>query len=298
MRLVVVADADLRERLRCVRAVAAQSAVGAVGVADWGELELAADGVERASLVVVYAPPLPGAPADAVERLRARAHRVLVVAAAAAEDGAPAGGAPPGVERVARPVADETLALVAHATGRDGGAEGPCFAPLDVLQLLCPSGAAYTLVVEHDGADCGVIEVYDGHVWTAFDALGVGEDAFARLVGPGARARVGAAAGAARERTIFKGLAELALDALRRLDEGQVTPAPPPLSARRIHAVLLPSAERAARAKLLSAEAKRLLLERNYREAAEVLRRLADLDPASPLVRANLEQFRRLGYVE
>lgn len=290
MRIVVVADVDLRERLRCARSIASRSAVSAIGVANWAELEAAVEGVDRASLLVVYAHPLPGAPDDALGRLRERAHRLVV----ASDDGVPSGPGANGLVHTNWPVAEETLALLAHATGHDG--EGLCIAPIDLLQVLCPSGGAYTLIVEHEGADSGVIEVQEGCVWSAFDGLGVGEDAFARLVGPGARARVRPASAGPKERTIFKDLAELLLDSLRRLDEGWVTPAPPPLSARRIEAALLPAVELAARVKHLSAEAKRLLLERNYREAVEVLQRLADLDPASPLVRANLEQLRRLGY--
>jgi hypothetical protein len=46
----------------------------------------------------------------------------------------------------------------------------------------------------------------------------------------------------------------------------------------------------------LSADARRLLMARSYDEAARVLISLAELDPASHLVRANLEQLRRLGY--
>jgi hypothetical protein len=292
MRLVVVADADLRERLRCARGIASRAPVSAIAVANWNELEQAIEGADPASLLVVYARPLPGAPIDAEEQLRGRAQRLIV----AAVDGVPSGRGLPELECVAWPIAEETLALLAHATGAEAGANGMSFAPIDVLQMLCPSGGAYTLIVEHEGADSGIIEVQEGHVWTAFDGLGVGEDAFARLVGPGARARVRPASGGRKERTIFKQLAELLLDSLRRLDEGGVTPAPPPLSARRIEAALLPPAELAARMKHLSVEAKRLLLERNYRDAVEVLQRLADLDPASPLVRANLEQLRRLGY--
>ncbi|HEU4413001.1 MAG TPA: hypothetical protein VFS43_47605 [Polyangiaceae bacterium] len=292
MRLVVIADVDVRERMRCARGIASRSAVSAIGAASWAELEAVIEGAERATLVVVYAHPLPGAPDDALARLRERAHRVVV----ASDDGTPSGPGADGVEHTGWPVAEEKLALLAHATGRDGEAGGLCFAPVDLLQVLCPSGGAYTLIVEHEGADSGVIEVQAGCVWSAFDGLGVGEDAFARLIGPGARARVRPASPGPRERTIYKELAELLLDSLRRLDEGGVTPAPPPLSARRIEAALLPPAELAARVKHLSAEAKRLLLERSYRDAVEVLQRLADLDPGSPLVRANLEQLRRLGY--
>jgi hypothetical protein len=292
MRLVVVADVDMRERMRCARSIASRSAVSAIGVSNWQELELAIEGVDHASLMVLYAHPLPGAPDDAVPLLRNRAHRLVV----ASDNGLPSGQRDLGLEHTGWPIAEEKLALLAHATGREGEAHGLCFAPIDMLQMLCPSGVAYTLIVEHEGADTGVIEVQDGHVWSAFDGLGVGEDAFARLVGPGSRARVRPASAGPKERTIFKELAELLLDSLRRLDEGGVTPAPPPLSARRIEAAMLPPAELAARVKHLSAEAKRLLLERNYRHAVEVLQRLADLDPASPLVRANLEQLRRLGY--
>ena len=38
------------------------------------------------------------------------------------------------------------------------------------------------------------------------------------------------------------------------------------------------------------------MMERNYDEAARALVQLSELDPTSSLVRANLQQLRRLGY--
>ena len=43
-------------------------------------------------------------------------------------------------------------------------------------------------------------------------------------------------------------------------------------------------------------DARRLLMVRNYDEAVHALVNLSELDPTSHLVRANLEQLRKLGY--
>ena len=59
MPLVVVADADARERIRCVRCIAAQTSVSAVGAATWEELEQVVEGGPVVS-VLFYAGPLPG----------------------------------------------------------------------------------------------------------------------------------------------------------------------------------------------------------------------------------------------
>ncbi|HET9953554.1 MAG TPA: hypothetical protein VFQ61_03570, partial [Polyangiaceae bacterium] len=143
--------------------------------------------------------------------------------------------------------------------------------------------------------DVGIIEVRHGEIWTAFDGLGVGEEAFARLIRPEMRARISASNGSTKERTIFRGLHELVLESLRRIDEGQVLP-PPKLSATQLEAALASPDELAARVRELNVAARRLLMERNYDEAARALVRLSELDPSSHLVRANLEQLRRLGY--
>jgi len=151
------------------------------------------------------------------------------------------------------------------------------------------------LVLSRDGNDVGVIEVQGGEVWTAFDALGVGEDAFARLIRPEMRARVSPATGSKKERAIFRGLHELMLDSLRRIDEGQVA-VPPPLSPAQLEARLATPEQLQSRVRQLNDEARRLMMARNYEEAARVLVWLSELDPGSSLVRANLEQLRRLGF--
>jgi hypothetical protein len=132
-------------------------------------------------------------------------------------------------------------------------------------------------------------------VWTAFDALGVGEGAFARLIGPGMRARVSPASGTVKERTIFKDLHELVLESLKSIDEGRVSRAPR-ISSSQLTAFLSTPEQLAKHIAQLHGEARRLLMERNYDEAARVFLLLSEFDPSSNLVRANLEQLRRLGY--
>jgi hypothetical protein len=287
MRLAIVADPDLRERIRCTRVIAGETSLSAIGAGTWEELVQAFEGVPRVELVL-WAPPLPGEPPDALAWLDARARRLVI-------SGAPGLTAPAHVARVARPLADEPLILLARAAGGSSAAHRVSFSPVDFLQMVTMAGESHTLVIARGGADVGVIEVREGHVWTAFDALGVGEEAFARLLRPEMRCRVSPKKGHAADRTIWKELSELALEALTRIDEGSVLE-PPPISLRRIEAALATPEELAATLKQLSAEARRLLMERSYDEAARALVRLAELDPASPLVRANLEQLRKLGY--
>lgn len=167
--------------------------------------------------------------------------------------------------------------------------------PVDFLQMICMSGDSHMLILNNGRADTGVIEVRDGKVWTAYDSLGVGEDAFARLVRPEMRARVRPAADTPKQRTIQKELSELLLDSLRRIDEGSVPP-PPSLSSSELEDLVASPDVIAERIKTLSTEARKHLMSRNYDEAARLLLRLKELDPTSVLVRANLEQLRKLGY--
>ena len=290
MSFAVVADPDLRERLRCIRIIASQTTVSALGAATWDELEQTATDDSGVGLIV-YARSLPGAPDDAIERLLARTKRLVLAVGddeEVEEDTA-------GITCAPRPVPEETLVLLARASGTPSAPVRASFNPVDFIQMVCMSGASQVVVLSQDGADTGIIEVRDGEVWTAFDGLGVGEDAFARLIRPEMRARMSPATGSTKERTIFKGLHELVLDSLRRIDEGHVT-LPPRLTPSQLEAATSSPEQLANRVLELTADARRLLMERNYDDAVRVLIHLAELDPTSHVVRANLEQLRRLGY--
>jgi hypothetical protein len=289
MSLVVVADPDLRERMRCIRIIADQTPASALGAATWPELTQVLDDVPHVGLVI-YTRSLAGAPEDAIEQLLARTKRVVL----ALDEGE----LPPsanGLARSPRPIAEESLVMMARALMVPSSHPHATFMPVDFLQMICMSGGSHVLVLSHEGSDVGVIEVQAGEVWTAFDALGVGEDAFARLIRGEMRARVSPATGSRKERTIFKDLSPLVLDALRRIDEGQVA-MPQPLSPAQLEATLSTPEQLASRIRQLNDEARRLLMARSYDEAARVLSWLSELDPASHLVRANLEQLRRLGF--
>lgn len=290
MSLVVVADPDLRERMRCIRIVADQTPVSALGAASWTELTHVLDDVPDVGLVV-YAASLAGAPADAIMQLLVRTKRLVL----ATNDDTPEPAGAEDVVRTSRPVPEETLVVMARALSAPSAAAHTSFVPVDFLQMICMSGGSHVLVLSRDSSDVGVIEVQAGEVWTAFDALGVGEEAFARLIRPEMRARVSPATGSKKERTISKGLHELVLDSLRRIDEGQVS-IPPPLSPAQLEARLASVDELRSRVRQLNDEARRLMMARNYEEAARVLMWLSELEPRSHLVRANLEQLRRLGF--
>ena len=289
MSLVVVADPDLRERMRCIRIVADQTPASALGAASWHELTQVLDDVPDVGLVV-YSRSLSGAPADAIAQLLGRTRRVVLALEVGEE--APDGN---GLACTTRPVAEESLVMMARSLIVPSSPAHASFAPVDFLQMVCMSGGSHVLVLSRDGSDVGVIEVQAGEVWTAFDALGVGEDAFARLIRPEMRARVSPATGSRKERTIRKSLPELVLESSRRIDEGQVA-MPPPLSPAQLEATLSTPEQLAARVRQLNDEARRLLMARSYDEAARVLIWLSELDPGSHLVRANLEQLRRLGF--
>jgi hypothetical protein len=289
MNLVVVAEPDLRERMRCIRIIAEQTPVSALGAANWHELEQVLGDTESVGLVF-YAHALTGAPEDALERLLSRTKRLVLSADEHQEM-----PDQPGLTRVTRPIAEEALVMMARALTAPSAVPHISFVPVDFLQMICMSGGSHVLVLGGDSGDAGIIEVRDGEAWTAFDALGVGEEAFARLIRPEMRARVTQGTGSMKERTLFKGLHELVLQSLRRIDEGQVQ-TPPPLSPSQLEARLSSPGQLASRVQQLNVDARRLLMLRNYDEAARVLVCLSELDPASHLVRANLSQLRRLGY--
>ncbi len=292
MSLAVVADPDLRERMRCIRIIANQTPVSALGAASWHELEQLLEETRGVGLLF-YAHTLMGGPEDAIEQLLPRTKRLVLTLDEEEKAKAPPPAA--GLTHTARPVAEETLVVMARAIGAASVVPQVSFVPVDFLQMICMSGGSHVLVLSREGKDVGIIEVRAGEVWTAFDGQGVGEDAFARLVRAEMRARVSQASGSLKERTIWKGLHELVLDSLRRIDEGQV-PAPSPLSPSQLEASLSSPEQLADRVRQLNADARRLMMARNYDEAARVLVYLSELDPGSHLVRANLEQLRRLGY--
>src|ERR1700734_3727172 len=178
MCIALVADPDLRERMRCIRVIAGQTPVSSLGAATWEELQQAFEGTSRVGLIL-YTRSLPGAPEDAVAQLLERTARLVL----------PLGENDPvptaeGIARVPRPIAEETLVLIARAASGRPSQLRMSFMPVDFLQMICMSGDSHVLVLSEDGADAGVIEVRSGQVWTAFDGLGVGEEAFARLIRP------------------------------------------------------------------------------------------------------------------
>ncbi len=73
-------------------------------------------------------------------------------------------------------------------------------------------------------------------------------------------------------------------------------PLPESLSPAQMEAALATPEQLALRVKQLNDEARRLLMTRSYEDAARVFSVLSELDPGSHLVRANLEQLRKLGF--
>ncbi len=199
MSLAVVADPALRERMRCIRIIADQTPLSALGAASWHELDQVLLDVPNVGLIF-YSHPLEGAPEDAIELLLGRTKRLVLAVDEAAQ--VPAGS---GITRTTRPIAEETLVVMARALGVPSTAPHVSFVPVDFLQMICMSGGSHVLVLGQASGDVGVIEVRDGQVWTAFDGLGVGEDAFARLIRPEMRARVSQALGTGKSARSSKG---------------------------------------------------------------------------------------------
>jgi hypothetical protein len=290
MSLAVVAEPDALERARCMRILVRQTPFSAFGAASWEELECALEDEHQVELVV-FNTELPGAPEDAVEQLLTRAQRLVITPRGEVDDP----NENPRVSRTAHPITEEKLVLLARSTGRLSTEIRMNFMPVDLIQMICMSGDSQVLIVTQDGADTGVIEVRNGEVWTAFDGMGVGEEAFARLIRPEMRARISPSRGTTKERSIFGGLHELVLESSRRIDEGHVL-SPPKLTMAQLEAVVHAHEANAARVRELSLLARRLLMERNYNEAVKTLGDIAELDPTSQLVRANLDQLKKLGY--
>ena len=290
MSLAVVAEPDALERARCMRILVRQTPFSAFGVATWDELECALEDEHQVELVV-FNTELPGAPEDAIARLLERAQRLVVTPRNEGEE-LPDN---PRVSRTTHPISEEKLVLLARSTGRLSTEIRMNFMPVDLIQMICMSGDSQVLIVSQDGADTGVIEVRNGEVWTAYDGMGVGEEAFARLIRPEMRARISPSKGTTKERSIFCGLHELVLESSRRIDEGHVL-SPPKLTMAQLEAAVHAHEANAARVRELSLLARRLLMERNYNEAVKTLSDIAELDPTSQLVRANLDQLKKLGY--
>jgi hypothetical protein len=297
MSIAIVAEADSAERARCVSILARQTPLGALGASNWSELQEVL--VTDCDIgLVVYDFSLPGAPPDALDALASRTSRLAVVA----DDRTPS--IPAGATRLRQPVPAEALVLLARSAFNVATNSQTTFQPVGLVQMLCMSGESHVLVISNDDADVGVLEIRDGALWTAYDSLGAGKEAFARLMHPRMRARSSPGQGFATERTIFSSHEELIFDSLRLIDEGKVT-VPPPLSApipapvadiaHAVEAVEEPP-KRVTDVSELVVRARRLLTERNYNEATKTLARIAERDPGSPLVRANLEQLHSLGY--
>ena len=287
MSVAIVADSDSGERARCVGIIASQSPLGALGASNWQELvQVLESGCEVG--LIVYHPSLPGAPDDALDVLPTRTPRLAVVTT---DDEAE--NVPEGASRLRHPVQAETLVLLAHSAERTK--DQTTFQPASLIQMLCMSGESQVLVITRDDADVGIIEIRDGELWTAFDSLGVGEAAFVRLMYPSMRARTSPGQAFTKERTLFGGYDELIIDALRLIDEGKVS-IPPPLSALDHQPVREEVRKQDTDIAELVRQARQQLTQRDYNEATRTLVRLAEHDPSSQLVRANLAQLNSLGY--
>lgn len=291
MSLVVVADSDLRERMRCIGLVAAHASASAVGAANWSELsELLGENDVK---LVLFADTFRDAPTDALEQIRSCGARLVVPESSSLKVA--------GDERVVRtgwPMdLDHLISEVRSVNGPPSSGARTRYAPVDFLQMLCSSGESQVLVLSRDDDDVGVIEVRSGQLWTAFDRLGPGEEAFARLIHPSHRVRVSPVVATTKEQSIHRSFQELVFEAFSLIDEGKVSVSPPVPTAQ-LEAAMTSKEELFSEVKRLNDEARSLLMLRNYEGAAKVLLELSQLDPDSHLVRANLEQLRRLGFAE
>ncbi|HEX4514740.1 MAG TPA: hypothetical protein VH054_14425, partial [Polyangiaceae bacterium] len=152
MNLAVVAEPELRERMRCIRIIANQTPVSALGAATWSELDQVL--VDAPVGLIFYSHPLAGAPADAIARILARKARLVL----ATDDDDDVPGAA-GVTRTTRPIAEETLVMMARTLGTPSTHPNVSFVPVDFLQMICMSGGSHVLVLSQDNGDAGVIEV-------------------------------------------------------------------------------------------------------------------------------------------
>lgn len=110
-------------------------------------------------------------------------------------------------------------------------AEGSPFSVAEYVQLACLGRHSIQLVVSRGGVHLGKIVVHGGELWSAEDALGVGEEACLRLASAqGARAEPQTVRDLG-PRTVMRPWMALLLDATRAQDErgaAPQAPAPPP----------------------------------------------------------------------
>ncbi len=291
MSLVVVADSDLRERMRCIALVAAHQSTSAVGAANWSELLELLSGSDVH--LVLYANTFEDAPEDALQVVRSRTARLIVASNRDAQ-------IPDSLDALRKPWpidSEELNGEVRSLSAASSAGSQTKYSPVDFLQMLCTSGDSSVLMISREHDDVGVIEVRSGKLWTAFDRLGTGDEAFARLIHPSHRVRVSHLLATTKGQSIRRPFQELVLESLSRIDEGRVSTSPRVPSAQ-LEAAMTSEEDLFAEVKRLNDEARSLLMVRNYREAAKVLNDLSELDPDSHLVRANLEQLKRLGFAE
>ncbi len=208
----------------------------------------------------------------------------------------------------------------------------PAFRVPELLQMLCLSHASGLVVGSREGRDVGTIEVVEGEVWGARDALGSGPEALARLCAPSISGRVRALEPETLDaRSLHGDWQGLLLDALRATDERGLTggdldrgplddgsgegaelrwtgtfsalPDPERIAPSTVGEVVPsappaidPSVEEARAFAAQKEEAARALLARDYQRAAVAFRRAAALRPEDEIVRMNLERLRALGY--
>lgn len=282
MSLVLLVDTDARELARCMRVLAPEAATGVIGTVDLvvAKQLLATETFGLVLIAVRHQAEL------AAELTPAQGTAVVLGVERAinlAAQDFPSGG-------VAYPLpwSDELLLTQLRRVTHARRSLPISFTPIDVIQMTGTAKESRSLTIMRDGKEVGTIEMRAGEVWSASDAEGEGEDAFRRLLRPEMRARVRAPKDAPAQ-NIHRPLMTLLLDALRANDESdrhgsERTPTQPPASAE-------------VDLRALHAEASQLLLARKYTEAARRFEALVQLDP-SPVVKANLEQLRKLGYLE
>lgn len=283
MSLVLLVDTDARELARCMRVLAPEAATGVIGTVDLvvAKQLLATETFGLVLIAVRHQAEL------AAELMPAQGTAVVLGVERAinlAAQDFPSGG-------VAYPLpwSDELLLTQLRRVTHARRSLPISFTPIDVIQMTGTAKESRSLTIMRDGKEVGTIEMREGEVWSASDAEGEGEEAFRRLLRPEMRARVRAPKDAPA-RNIQRPLMTLLLDALRANDESdrmhgsEGMPSQPPASAE-------------VDLRALHAEASQLLLARKYTEAARRFEALVQLDP-SPVVKANLEQLRKLGYLE
>ena len=179
------------------------------------------------------------------------------------------------------------------------------FGPADYVQLACMGRHSVHIELCRGESVVGEIDIVQGSIWFAHDAIGVGPEAFGRLVfATKVNVTCETLEAESGERNIFEEWEPLLLDAAQHLDEATrsgemeaIRQSEAPLFDGAVNPIDVPKAAPVPAADEFDRfldQGMDAMLAREYGRARELLERAAQLRPDSTMVQANLARLREI----